>query len=153
MTMSQCLHDLSSFSSSLSAKTIRAQKAEDALKFPYNATLERLEHRRNMKHYGRDNIRILMNLSWNVKESISCCSEDVEILYSAIHSTICALGPLVLSAIYFVGPKLSKEIVRSPVFCNLFKLMSTSGRLLNDIQTFKGIKGGKIECCVNTDES
>ncbi|KAK1575766.1 hypothetical protein Q3G72_008116 [Acer saccharum] len=36
-----------------------SRQAEDALKFPYNATLERLEHRRNMKHYGRDNIKIL----------------------------------------------------------------------------------------------
>ncbi|KAK0594935.1 hypothetical protein LWI29_001930 [Acer saccharum] len=137
---------------------------------------------------------------WDVKESISCCSEDVEILYSALHSTICeighrsvswqgrnltshmveiwldvlnsmlkevewsgtktfptfdeymipghvslALGPMVLSAVYFAGPKLSKEVVRSPEFCNMFKLMSTCGRLLNDIQTFKReSKEGKL---------
>ncbi|KAK1575082.1 hypothetical protein Q3G72_002385 [Acer saccharum] len=48
-----------------------------------------------------------------------------------------ALGPLVLSAVYFVGPKLSKEVVRSPEFCNLFKHMGTCGCLFNDIQTFK----------------
>ncbi|KAL5813315.1 hypothetical protein ACOSQ3_028265 [Xanthoceras sorbifolium] len=47
------------------------------------------------------------------------------------------LGPMVLSAVYFVSPKLSSEVVRSPEFCNLFKLMSICGRLLNDIQSFK----------------
>ncbi|KAK3220893.1 hypothetical protein Dsin_014863 [Dipteronia sinensis] len=294
-------HELSkgSFHSDRVGKYVRRQVAEDALEFMYHANLDRLAHKRNIKHYGQDSIRILktsfrssnignedfqklavddfnfcqsiyreelkhldsrwvvekrldklkyarqkmaycyfsvaatlifpelsharefwakngvlitvvddffdvggseeelVNLvqlieEWNVKESISCCSEDVEILYSALHSTICeighravswqgrnvtshiveiwlnvlksmlkeaewsrtktfptfdeymipghvsiALGPLVLSAIYFVGPKLSKEVVRSPEFCNLFKLMGTCGRLLNDIQTFK----------------
>lgn len=48
-----------------------------------------------------------------------------------------ALGPIVLPALYFVGPKLSAEIVKSPEIQNLFKIMSTCGRLLNDIRTFK----------------
>lgn len=48
-----------------------------------------------------------------------------------------ALGPIVFPAIYFVGAKLSEEIVRSPEFNNLYKLVSTCGRLLNDFQGFK----------------
>ncbi|KAK3025100.1 hypothetical protein RJ639_044340 [Escallonia herrerae] len=48
-----------------------------------------------------------------------------------------ALGPIVLPALYLVGPELSEEVVRSFELNNLFKLMSTTGRLLNDIQSFK----------------
>ncbi|CAH1416468.1 unnamed protein product [Lactuca virosa] len=48
-----------------------------------------------------------------------------------------ALGPIVPLAIYFVGPKLSEEIVQSSEYHKLFELMSTYGRLLNDIHTFK----------------
>nr|Q9XEI0.1 RecName: Full=Ent-kaurene synthase 2, chloroplastic; Short=SrKS2; Flags: Precursor [Stevia rebaudiana]AAD34295.1 kaurene synthase [Stevia rebaudiana] len=56
-----------------------------------------------------------------------------------------ALGPIVKPAIYFVGPKLSEEIVESSEYHNLFKLMSTQGRLLNDIHSFKReFKEGKL---------
>ncbi|XVE53417.1 hypothetical protein DITRI_Ditri03aG0001100 [Diplodiscus trichospermus] len=127
-----------------------------------------------------------------VDVSIHCCSEEVEILFSAIHSTISeigekaiawqgrnvtthvteiwldllrsmwqealwlknksvptvdeymtngyvsfALGPIILPALYFVGPHLSEVVVKSPEYNLLFKLVSTCGRLLNDIQTFK----------------
>jgi hypothetical protein len=48
-----------------------------------------------------------------------------------------ALGPIVLPALYFLGPKLSEEVVQAPEICHLFELMSTCGRLLNDIQSFK----------------
>ncbi|KAE8124499.1 hypothetical protein FH972_019378 [Carpinus fangiana] len=129
---------------------------------------------------------------WDVNVSADCCSEKVEIIFSALHSTICeigdkastwqgrsvisdvidiwlnllksmlkeaewlrdksvptmdeymtngyisfALGPIVLPALYFVGPKLSEEVVRAPEIHHLFELMSTCGRLLNDIQSFK----------------
>jgi hypothetical protein len=47
------------------------------------------------------------------------------------------LGPQVLSALYFLGPKLSEEVVRGPETRHLFELMSTCGRLMNDIQSFK----------------
>ncbi|KAJ7982092.1 Ent-kaurene synthase [Quillaja saponaria] len=47
-----------------------------------------------------------------------------------------ALGPIVLPALYLVGPKLSDEMVESPEFLCLYKVMSTCGRLLNDICTF-----------------
>ncbi|GLT75771.1 hypothetical protein SLA2020_474700 [Shorea laevis] len=129
---------------------------------------------------------------WDVNVSTDCCSEKVEIIFSALHSTICeigdkaltwqgrsvisdiidiwlnllksmlkeaewlsknsvptmdeymtngcisfALGPIVLPALYFLGPKLSEEVVRAPEIHHLFELMSTCGRLLNDIQSFK----------------
>lgn len=48
-----------------------------------------------------------------------------------------ALGPIVLPALYFVGPHLSEDVVKSPEYHKLYRLMSTCGRNLNDIQTFK----------------
>ncbi|PIA50819.1 hypothetical protein AQUCO_01200228v1 [Aquilegia coerulea] len=56
-----------------------------------------------------------------------------------------ALGPIVLPALYLVGHYLSEEVVRSPEYHNLFMLMSTCGRNLNDIQGFKkDNKDGKL---------
>lgn len=48
-----------------------------------------------------------------------------------------ALGPTVLPALYFVGPKLSEDILGNSELQHLFMLMSTCGRLLNDIQSCK----------------
>jgi acyclic sesquiterpene synthase len=48
-----------------------------------------------------------------------------------------ALGPIVLPALYFVGPKIPESVVKDPEYSELFRLMSTCGRLLNDVQTFK----------------
>ncbi|XP_022734361.1 ent-kaur-16-ene synthase, chloroplastic [Durio zibethinus] len=128
----------------------------------------------------------------DVDVSIHCCSEEVEILFSALHSTISeigekaiawqgrnvtthvteiwldllrsmwqeaqwsknklvptvdeyitngyvslALGPIILPALYFVGPRLSEVVVKGPEYNLLFKLVSTCGRLLNDIHSFK----------------
>lgn len=137
---------------------------------------------------------------WDANLNVDCCSEKVEIIYSALYSTICeiedkafgwqarsvrshiieiwldlmksmlreaewvrnksaptmeeymtngyvsfALGPIVLPALYFIGPKLSEEVVQSNEFHDLFRLMSTCGRLLNDIQTVKReAKEGKL---------
>ncbi|KAG8386548.1 hypothetical protein BUALT_Bualt03G0159800 [Buddleja alternifolia] len=56
-----------------------------------------------------------------------------------------ALGPIVLPALYLIGPKLSEEVVNHPEFHDLFKLMSTCGRLLNDIRTWeREMKDGKL---------
>lgn len=129
---------------------------------------------------------------WDVNGSADFCSEEVEIIYSAIHSTISeigdksfgwqgrdvksqvikiwldllksmlteaqwssnksvptldeymttahvsfALGPIVLPALYFVGPKLSEEVAGHPELLNLYKVTSTCGRLLNDWRSFK----------------
>ncbi|CAL5187091.1 unnamed protein product [Lathyrus oleraceus] len=48
-----------------------------------------------------------------------------------------ALGPIVLPALYLVGPKLSDDVAENQELNHLFKTMSTCGRLLNDIQGFK----------------
>lgn len=48
-----------------------------------------------------------------------------------------ALGPIVLPALYLVGPKLSEEMVNHSEYHTLFKLMSTCGRLLNDIRGYE----------------
>lgn len=48
-----------------------------------------------------------------------------------------ALGPIVLPTLYLMGPKLSEEIVDHPEYHNLFKLMSTCGRLLNDMRGYE----------------
>ncbi|XP_052178339.1 ent-kaurene synthase TSP4, chloroplastic isoform X2 [Diospyros lotus] len=129
---------------------------------------------------------------WDVDMAVDCCSEHVQIIFSALHITICeigakafqfqgrsvtshmidiwlnllrsmlkeaiwirdktvptmyeymtnsfvsfALGPIVLPALYFVGPILSMEAVSSHEYQNLFKLVSTCGRLLNDIHGFE----------------
>nr|AUZ98427.1 ent-kaurene synthase isoform X1 [Trachyspermum ammi] len=56
-----------------------------------------------------------------------------------------ALGPIVLPTIYLVGPELSENIVQSGELRDLFKLLSTCGRLLNDVQSFKReSKEGKL---------
>ncbi|MBA0823191.1 hypothetical protein Goarm_019938 [Gossypium armourianum] len=124
--------------------------------------------------------------------SIDCCSEEVEIIYSALDNTISetgekaiawqgrnikthvseiwldllrsmlqeaqwskekavptveeymrngyisfALGPIILPALYFVGPRLSEAVVKSGEYSLLFRHVSTCGRLLNDIHSFK----------------
>ncbi|XP_027342506.1 ent-kaur-16-ene synthase, chloroplastic isoform X2 [Abrus precatorius] len=48
-----------------------------------------------------------------------------------------ALGPIVLPALYLVGPRLSDEVAEKHELNCLYKLMSTCGRLLNDIHSFK----------------
>ncbi|KAI4378950.1 hypothetical protein MLD38_016364 [Melastoma candidum] len=48
-----------------------------------------------------------------------------------------ALGPVVLPALYLVGPKISEEAVASAEYRSLFEIMSTNGRLLNDIRSFE----------------
>ncbi|KAK8997118.1 hypothetical protein V6N11_020604 [Hibiscus sabdariffa] len=121
-----------------------------------------------------------------------CCSEEVEIIFSALQSTISeigekaiawqgrnvkthvteiwlallrsmlqeaqwlkhkavptvneymtngyvsfALGPIILPALYFIGPRISEDVIKSPEYNLLYKHVSTCGRLLNDIHGFK----------------
>lgn len=47
------------------------------------------------------------------------------------------LGPIVLPALYFAGPKIAESVVTGPEYNELFRLMSTCGRLLNDVQTYE----------------
>uniref|UniRef100_N1R153 Ent-kaurene synthase-like protein 3 n=1 Tax=Aegilops tauschii TaxID=37682 RepID=N1R153_AEGTA len=56
-----------------------------------------------------------------------------------------ALGPIVLPALYFVGPKITESMVIDPEYSELFRLTSTCGRLLNDVQTYeREYKEGKL---------
>ncbi|CAH9050509.1 unnamed protein product, partial [Cuscuta epithymum] len=149
-----------------------------------------------------EELRNLIQLieKWNISVSTECCSEEVQIIFSALHSTISeiggkalrwqerdvtshiieiwlnllnsmlreaewtrnmsvpalddymensyisfALGPIVLPALYLVGPKISEEIIQHPEYHHLFKLMSTCGRLLNDLRGFeRESKEGKL---------
>ncbi|KAI3764337.1 hypothetical protein L2E82_14344 [Cichorium intybus] len=75
---------------------------------------------------------MLKEAIWARDGSVPTINEYIENGYVSF-----ALGPIVLLSIYFVGPKLSKEIVQSSEYHKLFELMSTHGRLLNDIRTFK----------------
>ncbi|XP_021801200.1 ent-kaur-16-ene synthase, chloroplastic-like [Prunus avium] len=129
---------------------------------------------------------------WDVNVSVDCCSEHVEIIFSALKNTIneigvkafvrqgrsvtsdiietwldllksglkeaewlrnksvptmeeymtngyisIGIGQIVLPALYFVGHELSEEVVGSSELHEQYRLMSTCGRLLNDIQGFK----------------
>ncbi|KAL6198769.1 hypothetical protein ACLB2K_028558 [Fragaria x ananassa] len=47
------------------------------------------------------------------------------------------MGPTILSTLYLVGPKLSEDAVQSLEYYNLYRLMGTVGRLLNDLVTYK----------------
>ncbi|KAM7252158.1 hypothetical protein ACFE04_024041 [Oxalis oulophora] len=137
---------------------------------------------------------------WDVNVSIDACSEQVEIIFSALHSTISeiaeniitsqgrhvtkhliqiwldflksmfqeaewtrnksvptlneyletahvsfGMGPIILPAVYLVGPKFSDEVVNSHEYYKLYQQTSLCGRLLNDIQSYKReYKEGKL---------
>ncbi|KAK6934735.1 Terpene synthase, N-terminal domain [Dillenia turbinata] len=151
---------------------------------------------------SEDELQNLIQLieRWDVDPGASFCSQSVEIIFKALHSTITeigekafkyqercvkkhvaeiwldliksmmteakwvegkhvptmeeymtngyvsfALGPIILPALYFVGPKLSEEAVRSAEYHNLYKHVSTCGRLLNDMRSFeREAKEGKL---------
>ncbi|EHA8591502.1 putative Ent-kaurene synthase-like 3 [Cocos nucifera] len=60
-----------------------------------------------------------------------------------------ALGPIILPALYFVGPELSVDVIGDTEYHNLYKLVSICGRLLNDMQGFEREgKEGKL-CTVS----
>ncbi|KAI4323266.1 hypothetical protein L6164_022886 [Bauhinia variegata] len=69
---------------------------------------------------------------WSMAKSVPTIDD-----YMANGYTSFALGPIVLPALFLVGPKLPSGIIQSPELNTLFKLMSTGGRLLNDIHSFK----------------
>jgi acyclic sesquiterpene synthase len=39
--------------------------------------------------------------------------------------------------LYFVGPKITESVARDPEYAEMFRLMSTCGRLLNYVQTYE----------------
>ncbi|KVH97317.1 Terpene synthase, metal-binding domain-containing protein, partial [Cynara cardunculus var. scolymus] len=83
---------------------------------------------------------MLREAIWTIDGRVPTINEYMENGYVSL-----ALGPIVLPVLYFIGPRLSEEIVRSSEYHKLFKLMSTEGRLLNDIRGYKReLKAGKL---------
>lgn len=58
-----------------------------------------------------------------------------------------ALGPIILPALYVVGPKLSEEAIADPECHEMFRLVSTCGRLLNDLQGYEVIHSVSTKFC------
>ncbi|KAL4586169.1 hypothetical protein LXL04_010801 [Taraxacum kok-saghyz] len=75
---------------------------------------------------------MLQEAIWAKDGSVPTINEYMENGYVSF-----ALGPIVLPTLYFLGVKLSKEIVQRSEYHKLYELMSTRGRLLNDIHSFK----------------
>ncbi|KAL6206008.1 hypothetical protein ACLB2K_023259 [Fragaria x ananassa] len=82
---------------------------------------------------------MLKEAKWSMNKSESTMEEYMENAYVSF-----AMGPIVLSALYLVGPKLSEDAVRSSEYYHLFRLMSTIGRLFNDMQGNREAAEGKI---------
>ncbi|KAK7271352.1 hypothetical protein RJT34_27168 [Clitoria ternatea] len=99
---------------------------------------------RSIKRQGRNVkknvIKLWLNLiqsmfreaEWVRNQTVPTIDDYMETAYISY-----ALGPTVLPALYLVGPKLSDEVAENNELDCLYKLMSTSGRLLNDIQSYK----------------
>ncbi|XP_062227461.1 ent-kaurene synthase-like 2 [Phragmites australis] len=80
-----------------------------------------------------DLLRSMMTeVQWRMSEYVPTAEE-----YMTNAALTFALGPIVLPALYFVGPKIPESVVRDPEYCELFRLMSTCGRLLNDVQSYE----------------
>jgi hypothetical protein len=62
-----------------------------------------------------------------------------------------ALGPIVLPTLYFVGQKVSGHVMKDQEHNELFRLMSTCGRLLNDIQGFEVLMIFVQKVCISAD--
>ncbi|KAL0725884.1 hypothetical protein Bca4012_040483 [Brassica carinata] len=75
---------------------------------------------------------MLREAEWSSEKTTPSLEDYMENAYVSF-----ALGPIVLPATYLIGPPMLEETVQSPEYNQLYKLMSTMGRLLNDIQGFK----------------
>ncbi|KAL7130567.1 hypothetical protein ABFS83_13G142500 [Erythranthe nasuta] len=83
---------------------------------------------------------MMKEAEWDKAKSLPTMDEYMKNAYVSF-----ALGPIVLPALYLVGPKLSEKMVNHSEYHNLFKLMSTCGRLLNDFQGYeREMKDGKL---------
>ncbi|KAL7088358.1 hypothetical protein ACP275_13G123200 [Erythranthe tilingii] len=83
---------------------------------------------------------MMKEAEWDREKSLPKMDEYMENAYVSF-----ALGPIVLPALYLVGPKLSEKMVNHSEYHNLFRLMSTCGRLLNDFQGYeREMKDGKL---------
>ncbi|KAM0863697.1 hypothetical protein ACQ4PT_044421 [Festuca glaucescens] len=161
------------------------REVEYTLKFPFYATMERLDHKRNIEYFdARGSQMLKTEYVWDEHSKDDFYSEQVKILFYATYTTVnqlgtmasevqnrdwlqllrsmmteaewrmrryvptveeymsnavvsFALGPIVLIALYFVKKRLLGSIVNDCEYNALFRLMSTCGRLLNDIQGFE----------------
>uniref|UniRef100_J3M1B1 Terpene synthase metal-binding domain-containing protein n=1 Tax=Oryza brachyantha TaxID=4533 RepID=J3M1B1_ORYBR len=88
-----------------------------------------------------DLLRSMMTeVEWRISNYIPTSEE-----YMTNAAVTFALGPIVLPALYLVGPKIPESVVRDSEYNELFRLMSTCGRLLNDVQTYEREEGqGKV---------
>ena len=68
---------------------------------------------------------------WQRSQYVPTIEEYVENAF-----VLFGLGPIVFPALYFVGEKLLEHAVKDHEYSELFRLMSTCGRLLNDNQGF-----------------
>ncbi|AAD30231.1 Ent-kaur-16-ene synthase [Arabidopsis thaliana] len=75
---------------------------------------------------------MLREAEWSSDKSTPSLEDYMENAYISF-----ALGPIVLPATYLIGPPLPEKTVDSHQYNQLYKLVSTMGRLLNDIQGFK----------------
>ena len=75
---------------------------------------------------------MFMEAEWLRTKSVPTIDEYMQNAYTSF-----ALGPIVLPALFLVGPKLSGEAAEIQELHCLFETMSTCGRLLNDINTFE----------------
>lgn len=85
---------------------------------------------------------MLREAQWLKNKSVPTMDEYMENAYVSF-----ALGPIVLPALYLVGPKISEDVKGLRELHHLYRLMSTSGRLLNDIQGFKVSKNQEFLIC------
>ncbi|XP_039113755.1 ent-kaur-16-ene synthase, chloroplastic-like [Dioscorea cayenensis subsp. rotundata] len=76
---------------------------------------------------------------WLRNKSVPTLDEYMENGYVSF-----ALGPIIIPALYFIVPDLPEDIVDDPEYQNLYRLVSTGGRLLNDIHSLERGKEGKL---------
>lgn len=75
---------------------------------------------------------MLTEAIWARDRSVPTVKEYLETGYVTI-----SLGITVLPTLYFLGEKLSDEIVQSSEYHKLCQLMGTHGRLANDTRSYK----------------
>ncbi|OEL19841.1 Ent-kaurene synthase-like 3 [Dichanthelium oligosanthes] len=65
--------------------------------------------------------------------------------YMEVRRPSFALGPIVLTSLYFIGPEIPEDVVRCQDYNELFGHMNVCGRLLNDLQSYEREKAqGKV---------
>ncbi|KAM0950838.1 putative ent-kaurene synthase [Dioscorea sansibarensis] len=69
---------------------------------------------------------------WVRNKSVPTLDEYMENGYVSF-----AIGPIIIPTLYFIVPELPEDIVEDPEYQNLYRLVSTCGRLLNDIHSLE----------------